>query len=227
MSLNPNQVAIFQFLEKAAIQGAPCPQNVDIVGVTSFTHPKSVCKALTALEKAGFISIRLDNNRRAITICSTGATTGLTNLESGRRFGLSRSAEAREERLEKLFALLNDAAENGLPCPLTRDLAPAIGSRSGSSIDAYLRMLANSGKIALRGFSGGRVVTIVATGKSTAEVPGVELTSERRPSNVTILSIMPTQPRVFRDPCPGCGVRMDADPAMCCDRGRALRKLVA
>lgn len=38
---------------------------------------------------------------------------------------------------------------------------------------------------------------------------------------------VPVPPRVFRDPCPGCGVRLDADPAQCCPRGRALRRLVA
>lgn len=33
--------------------------------------------------------------------------------------------------------------------------------------------------------------------------------------------------RVFRDLCPGCGTRMDADPALCCARGRALRRAAA
>lgn len=226
-SLNVNQVAIFQLLERAAESGAPCPQNSDLASVTTFTNSKSVCKALVALEKAGVIATRLVNNRRAITICSTGKSTDLTKLETGRKYGVSRSAEAREERLAKLFQIVNEAAENGEPCPLTRELAPAIGSRSGASIDAYLRMLENNGKIALRGFSGGRIVTIVATGKSTSEVSGTALTNNRRPHNVVALPVEPTQPRVFRDPCPGCGVRLDADPSMCCARGREIRKLVA
>lgn len=47
------------------------------------------------------------------------------------------------------------------------------------------------------------------------------------PSQVMRQGPVPTTAPVFRDPCPFCATRMDADPSLCCPRGREYRKLVA
>lgn len=225
--ITPNQLAVLDVIRDAAKAGRACPTNEEIVKATTYSQAKTVTKALDVLQEAGLIRIRNQRNCRSILHCATGKWTQPTDRPKAQRYGLSRCADARAERVESLFAVLNKAAEEGAPCPLTRELAAAIGAKSTASVSDYLDKLATAGRITIAGYSGGRVVTITSTGKKTGAASGVVLPMYRKPRQDAADDPLPAQPRVFRDPCPGCGVRMDADPAMCCDRGRALRKLVA
>lgn len=68
----------------------------------------------------------------------------------------------------RLLSILTAAANEGRQCPSTRELAEAIGRRSASSAASFLLGMAKKGVILIERYQTAYVVTIVATGRSTA-----------------------------------------------------------
>lgn len=70
---------------------------------------------------------------------------------------------------DRLYAILVDAANRGAPCPLTDDLVEMLGCESNSTPSECMVRLEAAGKVSVRRYRQHRVVTIVATGRFTAE----------------------------------------------------------
>jgi DNA-binding MarR family transcriptional regulator len=68
----------------------------------------------------------------------------------------------------RVLTVLSEAAERGDPCPTNEDIAARLGMHSKSNIGAYIGRLRDDGVIDVDTASRYRVVTIVATGRSTA-----------------------------------------------------------
>lgn len=131
-----------------------------------------------------------------------------------------------------ILAAITDAAEKRLPCPKNVDLAARAGLRAESSAQGAVKRLEELGYLTIDASQNWRIA-IMPNGKRTAtrqecmrkNIAGPALRIVSRAEAVK--APVPTTPPVFRDPCPCCGVRLDADPALCCARGRAIRRLVA
>lgn len=73
-------------------------------------------------------------------------------------------------RAGRIFAIIRTAAEAGLECPTNAALAESVGYSSTASVSNALSFLALSGMIAVRRSNHTRVVTIMASGATTAGV---------------------------------------------------------
>lgn len=69
---------------------------------------------------------------------------------------------------ERVLPLLEAAANAGDPCPTNRLIADILGWRSTAQSVAAIIALERAGAIAIQRFRASRIVTIIATGKSTA-----------------------------------------------------------
>ena len=125
---------------------------------------------------------------------------------------------------EIVFNVLADAADRGDRCPPNFVICDATG-QCRSSVAYHITCLAITGRIELRAKSNLRAVRIVATG---AETQGFDNFYERNavPTPREVVKLPDPVP-LTRVGCPSCGTRLDADPSLCCARGRALRKLAA
>jgi CTP-dependent riboflavin kinase len=72
-------------------------------------------------------------------------------------------------RAQILFEMIQDAAEDGKPCPTTNKIAEVLGYSSTASVQRILIELLDAGLIEVEVFNAGRIVTICATGKKTAQ----------------------------------------------------------
>lgn len=125
-----------------------------------------------------------------------------------------------------VMSMLTRAADNNLPCPKNGAIAQAVDARSPATAARLISRLESSGRISVERGNTCRVVTIQKTGKRTAgtverphwrlsdrikaqrasELSGPKISAhaaERRGETVQELT------RVYRDPCPRCGVRGD------------------
>lgn len=90
------------------------------------------------------------------------------------------------ETLQTIFEALERAAEAGDPCPGNRALADMLGYRSTSSIAALVAEIERRGLIAVERTRTSRVVTIIASGKSTAStLLGPNSYGRPRPASLT------------------------------------------
>lgn len=131
-----------------------------------------------------------------------------------------------------ILAAVTKAAKERLPCPKNVVLAAQAGLRAESSAQCALKRLEDLGYLTMKATPNWRII-ILPDGKRTATRqectrkhnagPALRIVARAE----TAKSPVPTSPPVFRDPCPGCNTRLDADPTLCCPRGRAIRKLVA
>ena len=81
-------------------------------------------------------------------------------------------------KTERLYSILYAAAENGERCPTNEQLSYDLGYSSINKSAALIRELKDKGWISTRKTSGGMVVTITETGKSTANVMSIHCVSE-------------------------------------------------
>lgn len=146
---------------------------------------------------------------------------------------MRRSAEQTLADQTLVFAILQKAAEKGEACPTNRELAEQISVMSPSSATNAVAALVRRGLITVARGSSSRVVTIVATGRSTqGRVPKPHWrdvgrdpalakqrarkarTRSERPHHVSYAARGPAMPTDFtpidRDPCFSCGARPDA-----------------
>ena len=122
-----------------------------------------------------------------------------------------------------LLAALADVAERGEPCPDNFEISRRIG-RSSGTISDYMAALELADLIQVRRKSNRRAVMIVATGKTTAQW---DTLFDAPPRQCAVPEEFVPPPLSLRTPCPCCNTRLDADPSLCCARGRALRKVAA
>lgn len=136
-------------------------------------------------------------------------------------------------RQAKVLEALKDAAAKEQPCPTNAELAELCGFAHVGTPCKVLDQLEYMGLVRMVRGPNWRIATVLETGKSTYRSPSGSHSNQFRPKlrvvarPESVRSPDPDQPRVFRDPCPCCNTRLDADPALCCPRGRAIRKLVA
>lgn len=146
----------------------------------------------------------------------------------GQRGGYRMAEKILTKQQRRLLGWLASHAERDLPCPSNGQIAEFIGSTSTTAASVTLSRLSEAGYIEIARGQAARIVTIIASGKSTAgtismphrprgagSVPGARTTTPRastaiapRPmshSAATTLAL----PRVDRDPCPRCGTRRD------------------
>lgn len=134
-----------------------------------------------------------------------------------------RSVGPENPTLPILLAVLTEAAARGVPCPSNLEIGLRI-SRSSGTVSDYLTALERDGFVQVRRKSTVRAVKIVATGQATA---GWDTLHDPPPRQHPAPEPLPVLPVSLRVSCPSCNCRLDADPSLCCPRGRALRKLAA
>lgn len=81
-------------------------------------------------------------------------------------------------KLDRLYSILYAAAENGERCPTNEQLSYDLGYSSINKSAVLIRELKDKGWITTRKTSGGMVVTITETGKSTANILSPHCLSE-------------------------------------------------
>jgi hypothetical protein len=122
--------------------------------------------------------------------------------------------------MTEALRLIERAAEHGERAPSNDTLAGALNAASPSAGADCISRLERAGIITVRRFHNARQITIVATGKSTAEptckTPHHSAGKTRvRPKRLTRapeevpLAIFDAPKVRLRDPCPRCGVRAD------------------
>lgn len=124
--------------------------------------------------------------------------------------------------LPVLLVALTEAANEGRCCPNNIELGRRI-CRSPGIVSDYLGALVEADQVQVRRKSNNRAVKIVATGATTA---GWDTMFDPPPREHAVVEFVPA-PLSLRVSCPSCGCRLDADPSLCCARGRALRKIAA
>lgn len=125
----------------------------------------------------------------------------------------------RTQRLAALLAHLARTAEAGDPCPNNDQIIDTIALNGAYQVSGMLTELLDANFITIERDGYLRRVTIVATGKSTdwskrtggRKRVGIGF---RDPEDVKALAgtfrgDLPESRYVYRDPCPGCGVRRD------------------
>ncbi|WP_146037268.1 winged helix-turn-helix domain-containing protein [Novosphingobium guangzhouense] len=130
------------------------------------------------------------------------------------------------EQDDRILAAITKAAERGQPCPQNGELARMIGASSKSVPVNAMKRLEERGLIVVERFSMSRIVTIVATGKSTGGHPAtphwrvhlrdgdVSMPIDHKAQPVPAAPVpavhsRPEPVRVNRDPCPFCEIRGD------------------
>lgn len=84
---------------------------------------------------------------------------------------MSRGYYRHKEALSRCYDLLVAAADAGAPAPTSDDLSAAVGANCLSSAVWLVQKLEKRGLIVVKRYQRARVITIVDTGKSTAEPP--------------------------------------------------------
>ncbi len=104
-------------------------------------------------------------------------------------------------RQAQVLAVILEAAEAGERCPMNRVIATRIDVAGTATVSEAITALEAKGTINVIRGSNSRVIEIAGTGLRTAGV-----TRAKRGPQVRHL---PIPPRVFRQPCPRCGIRAD------------------
>lgn len=81
-------------------------------------------------------------------------------------------SESKLARAAKIFEIVKGYAERGEPCPTNQMLADRLSVSSTSKISDAFSFLHIAGMIEVKRMNARRIVTITATGKSTAGEPG-------------------------------------------------------
>lgn len=143
-----------------------------------------------------------------------------------RRLALTSTQQAsalEDTVIPAILAAFSQAAEEGRKCPTNPELAP-IARRAVSNISKHVARLEARGAIEIRQKASARAVKIVATGKTTAGWDTMFDPPALKHEPRVVVTLPPLSLRV---PCPYCGCRLDADPSLCCARGREMRKMAA
>lgn len=151
---------VLGMLTEAAARGEPCPGNRALADALGLRGANAATSRVSALERAGHITVERLPAARIVTITATGARTA--EPDTSRR---STSPVAREA---VVMAMLAKAAAMGDLCPSNNVLAVAAGT-APSNAGRLVASLEARGLIHVeRGRHGRRIVTIAATGEQTA-----------------------------------------------------------
>lgn len=101
----------------------------------------------------------------------------------------------REKAKEAVFQCIDQAAELGVMCPTADDLAEASGVQSVSTTVALMHILEDEGRISVQRYQKSRMVTITATGKSTAEPANQTPHWRERPRDIPVPTVQTIQQR--------------------------------
>jgi len=71
-NLHPTAAKILAILTEAAENSIPCPSNEEIQEVIGYKQITTASRAVTALNESGLISVSIVDNRRTVTITSSG-----------------------------------------------------------------------------------------------------------------------------------------------------------
>ncbi|MFZ5705704.1 MAG: hypothetical protein ACOY5R_10600 [Pseudomonadota bacterium] len=115
-------------------------------------------------------------------------------------------------RTRLIYRMLVDAAEAGRPCPSNADIAAQTSGDARSYGTYALQQLEQMGLIRIHRSHNARIVTIVATGKVTADPDTVPTPKQSRLSASRMrIDDLPAGASlaVDRSPCPRCGTRRD------------------
>lgn len=161
---------------------------------------------------------------------------GLPFREIGRRLGRGAStcAEAyhrftwrakKSATREVIAKAILEAAEAEAWFPSNTELA-LLANVSVKTIKNVLPQIEQSGPFKIRQRGNQRAAMVIATGAKTRGYDRLGDFYE------PISRLAPAQPfelaaLSLRVPCPYCGCRLDADPSLCCARGREMRKVAA
>lgn len=119
---------------------------------------------------------------------------------------------AMSTRTRLIFRMLIDAAEAGRPCPSNADIAAETGGDARSYGTHALQQLEQLGLIRVHRSHNTRIVTIVSSGKATADPEDCSTLRPARHSAARLrIDELPAGASlaVDRSPCPRCGTRRD------------------
>lgn len=108
----------------------------------------------------------------------------------------------RDEAKEAIFCRLSEAAQSGAMCPTADELVEISGVGSVSTTVAFMHILEDEGRIKVERYQRGRVVTITATGASTAAPSDTSPHWRQRPEELptpTVQGITRDKPTVAAD----------------------------
>ncbi len=97
LSMIDNQKKVLNILSNAAENGLPCPSNEEIQEVIGYKQITTASRAVTALNESGLISVSIVDNRRTVTITSSGKST----LPAKHRFNDAERPVGRKSRAKQ------------------------------------------------------------------------------------------------------------------------------
>lgn len=193
--LAEQEAAVLRLLEQAARLGNECPKNERLAQACGMTSAGSVRLVLNRLVEKGVIEI-YGRQSRVVKIVANGLRTA----------GQLNGAEAEQIILDMIAA----AAGRGEPCPSNAMIGAALG-RSPQSALVILNRMEKAGTIAVRRSSQSRIVTIVATGVTTAgeirverSYAGRKVTTDKARFAVALAAA--THTNDLRIPCARAGI---------------------
>jgi len=97
LSMIDNQKKVLNILSNAAENGLPCPSNEEIQEVIGYKQITTASRAVTALNESGLISVSIVDNRRTVTVTSSGKST----LPAKHRFNDAERPVGRKSRAKQ------------------------------------------------------------------------------------------------------------------------------
>ncbi len=143
-----------------------------------------------------------------------------------------RSHKRADEQGARLLAILAKCAREGRGAPTNSEMAALLRIKNAPTASKALQRLEARGEVTVVRFRDSRVVTITATGESTAAaLPPTSLNADAaagaddqpQGNAASVARAKPEPLRVDRDPCTFCGVRADIG----CRHSRAALRLAS
>lgn len=196
-SLTANERAVLAALTRAADVGGACPSNNALCDAAGILSPGLASELVGRLEAMGLIRVERLNAARRVTIVSTGhATEPVNGAKHWRARDDWPSGAVLAERIEAAAAVKGQGV-NEFAAPLSRDPASWLEG---------LRKAARPKRHTIE-----RIEALIA-GRPVPPLPA----EAHRVTRTAQLSagkpdLRPPEDavRVYRDPCPRCGVRAD------------------
>jgi len=177
-----------RLISAAADAGRPCPTNAELAECAGSLSTTTGALIVAQLEKLGAIAVERFNSDRRITVLATGRSTARRGLSTTPHWRSSANPSGPTPagltpREGATLALLTAAAEAGERCPGNAELGAALGIDRTTASNIVNRLMRKRA-IALEARHGShaRVVTIVATGASTARPAEPEVKLPAAPS---------------------------------------------
>lgn len=142
----------------------------DVAYATGERPDRSIAPFAAQLREAGLVALTAKRVGREFRFIAQRRAGSIERLAPVRRFNRGQYRERGQRTSETMILrALNRAADRGLPCPTNAELARVAGLSGAIAASYRMRRLVAAGKIRVEEPSPleRRVVTIVATGKTT------------------------------------------------------------